>query len=52
MPATAQDGAVVAAECPDNQDPASLLGPAPTLTIPATLTMPTQQAGKAKRQKV
>jgi phospholipase C len=52
MPATAQGGAVVSAECPDNQNPASLLGPAPTLTIPATLSMPTQQPGKAKRLKV
>jgi phospholipase C len=49
MPATAQGGAVVTAECPDNQSPVALLGPAPALTIPATLTMPTQQPGKAKR---
>ena len=49
MPATAQGGAVLTAECPDNQSPVALLGPAPALTIPATLTMPTQQPGKAKR---
>jgi hypothetical protein len=37
-------------ECPDNQNAASLLDPAPVLTIPAALTMPTQQPGKARRQ--
>ncbi|HEY6622287.1 MAG TPA: hypothetical protein VIX85_00520 [Acidimicrobiales bacterium] len=52
MPATAQGGAEVTAECPNNQDITSLLAPAPALTIPATLTMPTQQPGKARRQKV
>jgi hypothetical protein len=52
MPATAQGGPVVTAECPNNQDPASLLAAAPSLTIPASLTMPTQQSGTARRQKV
>ena len=50
MPATAQGGATVTMECPDNQNAASLLDPAPVLTIPAALTMPTQQPGKARRQ--
>jgi phospholipase C len=52
MPATAQGGPVVTAECPNNQDPTSLLAAAPSLTIPASLTMPTQQSGTARRQKV
>ncbi len=50
MPATSQGGGALDAQCPDNQEEASLVFPAPTLTIPATLTMPTQQPGAAKRQ--
>ena len=50
MPATAQGGATVTMECPDNQNAASLLAPAPVLTIPAALTMPAQQPGKPRRQ--
>jgi phospholipase C len=50
LPATSENGPVVAAECPDNQQITSLLAPAPALTVPADLTMPTQEPGTALRQ--
>ncbi len=50
LPSTQENGPVVAAECPDNQNPASLLDPAPALTIPTSQTMPTQEPGTARRR--
>jgi len=49
MPPTSENGAVVAMECPGNQNEASLLLPAPPLTIPTDQSMPTQEPGTAKR---
>jgi phospholipase C len=51
MPPTAEDGPVVAAECPDNQSITSLLAAAPPLTIPTNQTMPTQAPGVARRRR-
>ncbi|MGO9029139.1 MAG: phospholipase C [Acidimicrobiales bacterium] len=49
MPPTSENGPVVAAECPDNQNEASLLGNPPPLTVPTVQTMPTQAPGAARR---
>jgi len=49
MPATSENGAVVSAECPGNQNEASLLLAAPTLTIPTNQVMPAQEPGTARR---
>jgi phospholipase C len=51
MPPTSENGTVVSMECPDNQNEASLLSPAPPLTIPTTQSMPTQEPGTAKRRR-
>ena len=49
FPATSEDGPVVSAECPDNQNATSLLGPAPALSIPIQQALPTQEPGTARR---
>ena len=49
LPPTQENGPVVAEECPDNQNPVSLLSAAPTLTIPTEQVMPTQEPGTARR---
>ncbi len=50
LPATAHGGAVLDASCPGNLSEFSLLANPPALQVPATLTMPTQQPGTARRR--
>ena len=49
LPATSEDGPVVSAECPDNQQITSLLAAAPGLNIPVEQAMPTQEPGTGRR---
>ena len=49
LPATSENGPVVSAECPDNQQITSLLAPPPALTVPTQQALPTQEPGTARR---
>ncbi|HUY86617.1 MAG TPA: alkaline phosphatase family protein [Acidimicrobiales bacterium] len=50
LPSTEHGSPLLSAVCPDNLNPVSLLGNAPPLNIPASLSMPTQLPGAARRR--
>ena len=51
LPSPVNQQAALDAACPANADPASLIAPAPSLSIPAKQKMPKQEPGRARRRK-